>query len=54
MAELASDFWETRFQANRTPWERGEINPAFRAWRASGPLTPCRILVPGAGGSMQT
>jgi SAM-dependent methyltransferase len=51
MAELSSDFWETRFQASRTPWERGEINPAFRAWRASGLLTPCRILVPGAGRS---
>lgn len=51
MAELSSDFWEGRFQANRTPWERGEINPGFRAWRASGLLTPCRILVPGAGRS---
>lgn len=44
-------FWETRFQENRTPWERGELNPAFHAWRASGLLAPCRILVPGAGRS---
>lgn len=51
MAELPNDFWESRFQENRTPWERGEINPAFMAWRASGMLAPCRILVPGAGRS---
>jgi len=51
MTELADDFWESRFQARRTPWERGAINPAFTAWLASGALAPCRILVPGAGRS---
>lgn len=51
MIGLPDDFWESRFQAQRAPWERGEINSAFRAWRASGELAPCRILVPGAGRS---
>lgn len=51
MSGLPGDFWESRFQEGRTPWERGELNPAFLAWRASGTLAPCRILVPGAGKS---
>ena len=49
-ASLPEDFWETRFQANRTPWERGALNPAFLEWRATT-LHPCRILIPGAGKS---
>ena len=43
--------WEARFQAERTPWERPTLNPAFTAWRASGALQPCRIMLPGAGRS---
>ena len=51
MTSLPTEFWESRFQENRTPWERGDLNPAFLAWRGSGALMPCRILVPGAGRS---
>lgn len=51
LTALPDDFWESRFQQDRTPWERGEINPAFHRWRTDGSLTPCRILVPGAGRS---
>jgi SAM-dependent methyltransferase len=51
MTTLPEDFWETRFHAGRTPWERGQVNPAIVAWQASGALSPCRILVPGAGRS---
>jgi hypothetical protein len=51
MSGLGDDFWESRFQEGRTPWERGQLNPAFLAWLASGELAPCRILVPGAGRS---
>ena len=43
--------WEARFRAERTPWERPTLNPAFTAWRQSGLLAPCRILLPGAGRS---
>jgi len=46
---LPVEFWETRFQEGRTPWERGTLNPAFLEWRATGALSPCRVLVPGAG-----
>lgn len=43
--------WEARYQAERTPWERPTLNPAFVTWRVSGTLLPCRILLPGAGRS---
>ncbi len=43
--------WEARFRAERTPWERPALNPAFVSWRASGELSPCRVLLPGAGRS---
>ena len=51
MTEIPVAFWESRFQEGRTPWERGELNPAYLSWRASGLLPPCRILIPGAGRS---
>jgi methyl halide transferase len=43
--------WEDKYQAGTTGWERGVLNPAFVAWRASGELAPCRILIPGCGRS---
>lgn len=43
--------WESRYQSGTTRWERPTLHPAFLAWRASGELAPCRILVPGAGRS---
>jgi len=45
--------WESRYQEGRTAWERPALNPAFVAWRQSGELAPCRILVPGAGRSAE-
>ncbi len=51
MSALPEGFWEDRFQEGNTPWEREGLNPAFLAWRNSGALSPCRILVPGAGRS---
>lgn len=51
MTLLPDDFWENRFQEDRTPWERVGLHPAFHAWRESGELSPCRILIPGAGRS---
>ena len=43
--------WEAMFRAQRTPWERPSLNPAFVRWRAAGVLEPCRILLPGMGRS---
>lgn len=43
------EFWEERFQAGNTPWDRGAPNPQLDAWITQGALKPCRILVPGCG-----
>ncbi len=51
MSENLALDWEARFQAGTTPWQRGELHPALRAWRENGVLKPGRILVPGAGRS---
>lgn len=45
--------WEERYQAGTTGWERASLNPAFVAWRGSAELSPCRILLPGAGRSRE-
>jgi hypothetical protein len=45
--------WEARYRDGATGWERPGLNPAFLAWRNSGELAPCRILVPGAGRSTE-
>ena len=49
MAGPTREFWDARFQANDTPWDRGEANPQLRSWLKSNLLRPCRILVPGCG-----
>jgi methyl halide transferase len=43
------EFWEQRFAAGETPWDRGASSPQLAAWLGSGALRPCRILVPGCG-----
>jgi len=45
--------WETRYREGATGWERPGLNPALLAWRESGELSPCRILVPGGGRSAE-
>ncbi len=45
--------WESRYREGTTGWERRGLNPAFLDWRDSGVLVPCRILVPGAGRSLE-
>ena len=49
MAGPTKEFWEQRFAAGETPWDRGEASPQLTAWLGSGALKPCRILVPGCG-----
>src|SRR5687768_8527774 len=49
MAGPTREFWEQRFAAGNTPWDRGEANPQLGLWISSGLLKPCRILVPGCG-----
>jgi trans-aconitate methyltransferase len=43
--------WESRYRDGTTAWERHGPHPAFLSWRETGALSPCRILVPGAGRS---
>ena len=43
------DFWQSHFDAGRTPWDRGEASPQLARWLANGELAPCRIAVPGCG-----
>ncbi len=43
--------WEARFRAERTPWERPSLNPAFVGLARRRRAAPCRILLPGAGRS---
>jgi SAM-dependent methyltransferase len=49
MAGPTKEFWQQRFAAGNTPWDRGEANPQLGAWLAAGVLKRCRILVPGCG-----
>jgi methyl halide transferase len=49
MAGPTQEFWEQRFAAGDTPWDRGASSPQLAAWIAAGALRPCRILVPGCG-----
>jgi SAM-dependent methyltransferase len=44
-----ADFWQQKFEAGQTPWDRGAVNPRLAAWADSGELSPCRIAVPGCG-----
>ncbi len=53
MSETQAIDWEGRYREGTAGWERHGLNPAFLAWREAGLLTPCRILVPGAGRSLE-
>lgn len=47
------EFWEERFRAHQTPWERGAVHPQLMRWLADGSLSPANlngeIAVPGCG-----
>jgi methyl halide transferase len=53
MSETQAVDWEERYRGGATGWERRGLNPAFLGWRESGEMAPCRILVPGAGRSLE-
>jgi SAM-dependent methyltransferase len=42
-------FWQARFDARQTGWDRGGPSPQLLAWLDGGELQPCRIAVPGCG-----
>lgn len=46
----SADFWQQRFASQRTPWDRGEVNPALGPLIAGGVFPAgARVLVPGCG-----
>jgi methyl halide transferase len=49
MSGPTPDFWQERFLAHNTPWDRGTPNPHLAVWLDSKALAPCRIFVPGCG-----
>lgn len=49
MAGPTQQFWQQRFEAELTPWDRGAASPLLLRWLNDGELRPCRILVPGCG-----
>ena len=53
MSETQAIDWESRYRDGTAGWERHGLNPAFLAWRDTGVLSPCRILVPGGGRSLE-
>jgi SAM-dependent methyltransferase len=53
MSETQAIDWEGRYREGTAGWERHGLNPAFLDWRDAGALMPCRILVPGAGRSLE-
>lgn len=53
MSETQAIDWESRYRDGSAGWERHGLNPAFLAWRDTGVLSPCRILVPGGGRSLE-
>jgi SAM-dependent methyltransferase len=53
MSETQAIDWESRYRDGTAGWERRGLNPAFLAWRSTGALQPCRILVPGGGRSLE-
>ncbi|HQY28580.1 MAG TPA: methyltransferase domain-containing protein [Burkholderiaceae bacterium] len=43
-------FWQERFASQRTPWDRGAVNPALAPLLEAGQLPAgARVLVPGCG-----
>ena len=42
--------WEAHYQANDTPWDKGEPSPGLVDWLAAHPAVPRgTVLVPGCG-----
>jgi SAM-dependent methyltransferase len=50
MAGPTQDFWQQRFVAGETPWDRGDAHPQLKQWLAQGLISAeMRLLVPGCG-----
>ena len=43
------EFWQSHFERDHTPWDRGDASPQLARWLDAGDLAPCRLAVPGCG-----
>ena len=43
------EFWQSKFETNHVPWDRGASSPQLARWLDEQTLKPCRIAVPGCG-----
>lgn len=46
---LQPDFWNTRYEAQRTPWDFGGVPPALARYLTAHPGHGARVLIPGCG-----
>ncbi|MDF3833491.1 methyltransferase domain-containing protein [Cupriavidus basilensis] len=54
MAGPTIDFWQARFEAGQTPWERDTASPQLGKWLAAGEIRPGEdVVVPGCGGGWE-
>lgn len=51
--ELDKDFWEERYQAQKTGWDIGAVSEPLKAYIDSLEDTSTTILIPGAGNSYE-
>src|SRR5215467_956414 len=48
--ENSAGYWETRYQTEDMPWEKGEASPGLVDFLAAHPqLTPGTVCIPGCG-----
>jgi SAM-dependent methyltransferase len=47
-----SDFWESRYRDNVTPWDAGKVPESLRAYASTLP-SGARILIPGCGSAYE-
>lgn len=48
MAGPDRSFWQQRFEAGTTPWQRGGASPQLAAWQSAGMFSGS-VIVPGCG-----
>lgn len=46
---LPAAYWQGRYDAGTTGWDRGQVSPAFERWISAAAARPSRVLVPGCG-----
>jgi len=50
---LTSEFWEEKYQLNKTGWDLGEVSPPIKAYIDQLTNKELKILIPGGGNSYE-